>query len=139
MNRLQNFIFRHYEQRRLRDWFYTVAFLIFVPVGFRFASLAWRYGYWVDKPLALIAGLFIGITTVVTLMRVWSVPPRQTTTPAPPNPPAIPAQPAVPAADEFLMAASYRAARNRALAAGARALGSTPRGTWHRQPASGVW
>ena len=131
MNRLQSFIFWHYEQRRLRDWFYTVAFLIFVPVGFRFASLAWRYGHWVDKPLAVIAGLFIGITTVVTLMRVWSVPPRQTTTPPPQNPPAIPAKPAVLLADELLMAASYRAARNRALAAGARALGSSLLGSWH--------
>lgn len=131
MHNLQNFIFWHYEQRRLRDWFYTVAFLIFVPVGFRFASLAWRYGYWVDKPLAVIAGLFIGITAMVTLMRVWSVPPRQTTTTPPLNSPAIPTKPTVPTADELLMAASYRAARNRALAAGARALGSTPPGSWH--------
>jgi hypothetical protein len=39
MNRAQLFVFRFYEIRELRNWFYTVAFAIFVPVGYRFAEL----------------------------------------------------------------------------------------------------
>ncbi len=123
----RDFIFRLYEQRRLRDWFYTVAFLVFVPVGYRFAALAWRYGDWFDKPLAVVAGLLIGITAVVTLMRVWHVEPRHVATPATvPEPP--PAQEIHARADDFLAAARQRAAHNRELASGAAALGSTRRG-----------
>jgi hypothetical protein len=75
---LRNFIFTLYEQRGLRNWFYTVAFAIFVPTGFRFAILAWEYGDWFDKPLSIVAGLLIGMTSAVTLVRVWTVPPSQT-------------------------------------------------------------
>ena len=86
MNRVHVFVFRLYERRLLRNWFYTIAFAIFVPVGYRFADLAWRYGEWFDKPLAVIAGLLIGIATVVTLMRIWRVPPKQVVTPSEPEP-----------------------------------------------------
>jgi|SRR5579872_1446253 len=123
---LRMLIFRLFERRRLRDWFYTIAFVIFVPVGYRFAALAWQYGDWFDKPLAIIAGAFIGITTVVTLLRFWHVAPRRVAT----LPVAVPA-PApksvvvVSMADGLLAAARRRAAENRAMAIGARALGST--------------
>lgn len=124
------FVFRLFEQRRLRDWFYTVAFLIFVPVGYRFAALAWRYGTWVDKPLAVIAGAFIGVTTVVTLLRFWNVAPRQVVTAAVPRPQAI--SKAVPssAAADYLAATRRRAAENRAMATGAGVLGSTTGHRW---------
>jgi hypothetical protein len=125
MHRLRAFVFRLYEQRRLRDWFYTIAFVIFVPVGYRFATLAWRYGLWVDKPLAVIAGLFIGITTVVTLMRFWHVPPRQIVMEAVGAPVPVGSVPARRGADEFLAAVRGRAAWNRSMASSAGVLGST--------------
>lgn len=125
------FVFRLFEQRRLRDRFYTIAFLIFVPVGYRFAALAWRYGSWVDKPLAVIAGAFIGITTVVTLLRFWTVPPQQLVTPPPPEAPVI-SKPANSAVDEYMAATRRRAAENRAMATGAGALGSTMGNSWYR-------
>ena len=74
----QNFIFTPHEQPRLRNWLYTTALAIFVPTGFRFAILAWEYGEWFDKPLSIFAGIFIGVSAVVTLLRIWTVPPRQT-------------------------------------------------------------
>ena len=37
MNWVQLSVFRLYERPRLRNWFYTVAFGIFVPIGYRFA------------------------------------------------------------------------------------------------------
>jgi hypothetical protein len=123
MTRLRMFVFRLYEQRQLRNWFYTVSFAVFVPVGYRFAVLAWQYGSWVDKPLAVIAGLLIGITTVVTLMRVWHVPPQQTA-PPPALSPAAP-QAAKSLADELMAVARRRSAENRAMALEAAALGST--------------
>jgi hypothetical protein len=124
MIRLRTFVFRLYEQRRLRNWFYTVAFATFVPVGYRFATLAWRYGSWIDKPLVVIAGILIGITTVVTLMRVWHIPPRQTSTPAIPEATAAP-HPAHSMADEVMAAERRRATENRVMALDAAALGST--------------
>lgn len=131
MNRLRLITFRFFEQRRLRDWFYTVAFVIFVPVGFRFAALAWRYGSWFDKPLAVIAGAFIGITTVVTLMRFWSVPPQLVVTPAAAAP-VIASKPAKSLASDLVVAARHRAAKNRAMATSAGALGSTMGRGWQR-------
>lgn len=124
MIRLQKFVFRLFEQRRLRDWFYTIAFIIFVPVGYRFATLAWEYGDWFDKPLAVIAGFFIGVTAVVTLMRFWQVPPAKTVTPAVPELVLQPKK-AVVSTNDYLAAARRRAAENRAMARGARVLGST--------------
>jgi hypothetical protein len=124
MTRFRMFVFRLYEQRQLRNWFYTVSFAIFVPVGYRFAVLAWQYGSWVDRPLAVIAGLLIGITTMVTLMRVWHVPPHQTAPPAALSA-AAPPQAVKSLASELMTVARRRAAENRAMALEARALGST--------------
>lgn len=129
MTRLRDFIFRLYEQRRFRNWFYTLAFLVFVPVGYRFAALAWQYGDWFDKPLAVVAGALIGVTAVVTLMRFWHVEPRLVVTPAPPPVPA-PEPEFHGRADDFLSAARRRAAENRAMAMGAGALGSTRGRRW---------
>ena len=125
MDRFRRWIFRIYERRRLRNWFYTMAFAIFVPVGYRFAALAWRNGSWIDKPLAVVAGLFIGITTLITLMRVWHVPPRQTVPPPSVALPAEAVQPAHSLADEIMAATRRRAAENRAMALQAAALGSS--------------
>jgi hypothetical protein len=130
MNRVQLYVFRLYEQRQLRNWFYTIAFAIFVPVGYHFADLAWRYGSWSDKPLAIIAGLFIGIATVVTLLRIWRVPPKQVVTPAPPVPVVTP-PPVYSLADEVMSTIRRRAALNRDLASHAAALGSSMGRTWH--------
>jgi hypothetical protein len=33
MHQIRLLVFRLFERRRLRDWFYTVVFIIFVPVG----------------------------------------------------------------------------------------------------------
>ena len=71
-------VFSLYEQPVLRNWFYTFAFAIFVPVGCRFAFLAWRFGEPFDKLMTIVGGVVVGITTVVTLLRIWAVPPRQT-------------------------------------------------------------
>jgi hypothetical protein len=79
---VRSVVFRFYEQTLVRNWFYTLAFSVFVPTGCRFAYIAWRFGAWFDRPLAVIAGTIIGVTSVVTLLRVWEVPPQQTTAPA---------------------------------------------------------
>jgi len=130
MNRVQLFVFRLYERRTLRNWFYTIAFAIFVPIGYRFADLAWRYGSWFDKPLAVVAGFFIGLATVVTLMRIWHVPPAQVATPVATQPEAM--APSVRhAADDMLAATRSRAAINRDMALYAAALGSSRGKSWH--------
>jgi hypothetical protein len=129
MNRAQLFVFRLYERRNLRNWFYTVAFAVFVPVGYRFAGLAWEYGSWYDKPLAVIAGLLIGIATVVTLLRIWHVPPKQVVTQPAPLPSVTPHNSQV--ADEMMATIRQRAALNRDLASHAAALGSSIHKTWH--------
>jgi hypothetical protein len=128
MNRVQLFVFRLYERRQLRNWFYTVAFAIFVPVGYHFADFAWRHGSPHDKPLAVIAALFIGIATVVTLMRIWHVPPKQVVTPAPL--PAVTPPFDHSLADEVMATIRCRAAQNRDLASHAAALGSSMGKTW---------
>jgi hypothetical protein len=130
MTWVQLSVFRLYERPRLRNWFYTVAFGIFVPVGYRFAALAWRYGSPIDKPLAILAGAFIGVATVVTLMRIWHVPPKQTVPIAEPEPVAVP-KPANHAADDLMAAARSRAAHTRDLALHAAALGSSIGTRWH--------
>jgi hypothetical protein len=126
MHQLRLLIFRLFEKRLLRDWFYTVAFIIFVPVGFRFAMLAWRYGSWEDKPLSVVAGLFIGVTAMVTLLRFWHVAPQQVVTAGVPLALRVD-EPAHPHAEEYIEAVRYRAAANRAIAHDAGALGSTLR------------
>jgi hypothetical protein len=130
VNWVQTSVFRLYERRTLRNWFYTVAFGIFVPIGYRFADLAWRYGSPIDKPLAVIAGFFIGIATVVTLLRIWHVPPRQIVTRAEPDPVVAP-QPAKRVADDLIAATRSRAARTRDMALHAAALGSSIGMRWH--------
>jgi len=129
MNRVQLSVFRLYEQRNLRNWFYTVAFAIFVPVGYHFAELAWRDGSWYDKPLAIIAGLFIGIATVVTLLRIWHVPPKQVVTAPTPVPIVPPPHSSV--ANDMMGMMRRRAAQNRDLASYAAALGSSMGRTRH--------
>ena len=131
MNWVQLSVFRLYERRNLRNWFYTVSFAIFVPIGYRFADLAWRYGSWVDKPLAVIAGIAIGIATVVTLMRIWHVPPRQTVDLAEPEPVVVAPPPANSLADQMMGAGRSRAALNRDMALHAAALGSSKGLRWH--------
>jgi hypothetical protein len=130
MNWVQLSVFRLYERTRLRNWFYTIAFAIFVPIGYRFADLAWRYGSPIDKPLAVIAGIFIGMATVVTLMRIWHVPPRQIVTRAEPKP-VLPPLPVNQVADDLMAAVRGRAARNRDMAQHAAALGSSMGTRWH--------
>jgi len=130
MNQVQLFVFRLYEQRKLRNWFYTIAFAIFVPVGYHFADLAWRNGAWYDKPLAVIAGLFIGIATIVTLLRIWHVPPQQVVT-APTPQPVVALAPAISLADEVMATMRNRAAQNRDFAMHAAALGSSTGRSWH--------
>src|SRR5262245_11381366 len=125
MTWVQLSVFRLYERRRLRNWFYTVAFGIFVPIGYRFADLAWRYGSPIDKPLAVIAGFFIGVATVVTLLRIWHVPPQQTVTRPDPTFEPMTSQPVNHVADDLIAAMRTRAAHNRDLARHAAALGSS--------------
>jgi hypothetical protein len=133
MTRVQLLVFRLCEQRQLRNWFYIAAFAIIVPAGYLFAGLAWRYGswryvIWYDKLVAVIAGLFIGIATVVTLFRIWHVPPKKVVTPAA----AMPVTPPeYSLADELMAATRRRAAQNRDLASHAAALGSSMGKTWH--------
>jgi hypothetical protein len=130
MNRFQFLVFRLYEQGQIRNWFYTVAFAVFVPVGYHFAEEAWRYGSWYDKPLAIIAGLLIGIAAAVTLLRIWRVPPKQVVTPTVTPLPAV-RPPHSSVVDEVIAMTRRRAAQNRDLAAHAAALGSSMGKTWH--------
>ena len=124
MQRLRTLIFGLYEQPRIRNWFYTIAFAIFVPTGFRFATLAWEFGDWFDRPLAVIAGTFIGLTAFVTLLRVWHVAPLKTVAAIPADEPhAIAVDPPL----DVLSAARSQAARNREYARDAASLGSTTR------------
>ena len=124
MQRLRTFIFRLYEQPRIRNWFYTIAFAIFVPTGFRFAKLAWEFGDWFDRPLAVIAGAFIGVTALVTLLRIWNVAPRKTVATEPPE---APHHKTVNPPKDLLSAVRLQAARNRMYAQDAASLGSTLR------------
>ena len=108
------------------------AFAIFVPTGFRFAILSWEYGDWFDKPLAVIGGLFIGVTAGVTLLRVWQVPPRRTVSFENDLVAERPAALAAPNASELLASAKGQAALNRKIARDASALGSTRGGSFWR-------
>jgi hypothetical protein len=126
LRRFTQCVFCLYEQPRLRNWCYTLAFAIFVPTGGRFAVLAWKFGGWLDKPLAVVSGIAIGATAGVTLLRVWNVPPQRTVERG-----AFIIEPrriteALPAnASEFLQVSKLQAARNRQMARDAAALGST--------------
>ena len=119
-------VFTLYEQRRVRNWFYTLAFAIFVPTGLRFAILAWQFGDWFDKPLSIFAGLLIGCTAMVTLLRLWTVTPKQTLAAVAALDLAEPPAPSL-NASEIYRAAKWQAAHNRGIARGAAALGSSSR------------
>jgi hypothetical protein len=121
---LRNYVFSLYERPLLRNWFYTLAFAIFVPVGLRFALLAWDFGGEYDRVMAVIAGLAVGITTVVTLLRIWAVPPSQTV-PMIAAPKPHEDSPRKVDGSEILAAIRASSARNRQFAQGARALGSS--------------
>ena len=124
MIRFRTLVFQLFKQRGLRYWFYIAAFFIFVPVGYRFAALAWRNSSWVEKPLAVIAGFVVGIAAVVTRMVFRHVASQQVDTPAVPHFAAT-STPANSPANEFAAAVRRRAAENRVIATGAGALGST--------------
>jgi hypothetical protein len=127
---IQKVIFSLYERPLLRNWFYTFAFAVFVPVGLRFALLAWEFGGEYDRVMAVIAGLAVGCTTVVTLLRIWSVPPLQTIVQDPVlEKHELHAESRLDASEVVAMSRAY-SARNRQMARGAKALGS-PR-TWRR-------
>jgi hypothetical protein len=126
IRRFTQYVFCLYEQPWLRNWCFTLAVAIFVPTGCRFAVLAWKFGAWLDKPLAVVSGIAIGATAGVTLLRVCNVPPQRTvdhgactieprriTEPHPAN------------ASELLQVSKLQAARNRQMARDAAALGST--------------
>jgi len=123
-NRIQKLIFSLYERPLLRNWFYTVAFGLFVPVGLRFAMLAWEFGGEYDRFMAVIAGVAVGVTTIVTLLRIWAVPPSKTVIPIQASAPLKQQAEAKPDAAEILAALRASSARNRQIAQGARALGS---------------
>ena len=125
---IQTHLFSLYEKRLLRNWAYTLAFAIVVPVGLRFALLAWDYGNRFDRVMAIVAGLTVGATAAITLLRIWAVPPKQTIV-STPNVATI-APDTHPRVDAAEIIASVRACsmRNRQMALGARALG-TPRRT----------
>lgn len=122
---VQRPIFTLYEQWRIRNWSYAVAFAIFVPTGLRFAILAWKYGDWFDKPLSVIAGAVIGVIAGIMLLRVRPEPPQKTATAA--AGPAIADAPAaaIPNASGLIAAARGQAAQNRRIAREAAALGSS--------------
>ncbi len=86
--------------------------------------LAWEYGDWFDKPLSIFSGLIIGVTAVVTLLRMWAVPPRQTMQ-RPARSQAQQTSAAPVNASQLHAAAMFFAARNREIARGAAALGAT--------------
>lgn len=126
---VREIVFSLYERPLLRNCFYTLAFAVFVPVGLRFALLAWEFGGEFDKLLAVIAGVAVGSTTVVTLLRIWAVPPRQTIAQdATPQKHDSTSEPK-PDASEIVAMVKACSARNRQIAQGARALGSVR--TWH--------
>ena len=128
--KLRTYLFSLYERRLLRNWAYTSAFAIFVPVGFRFSFFAWDYGNHFDRVMAVIAGFAVGCTTVITLLRIWAVPPKQTILPTPPLCATPPDPNSRVDAAEFIATARARSMRNMQIARGARALGA-PRNLFH--------
>jgi hypothetical protein len=119
---IQEYVFSLYERPLLRNWFYTFAFAIFVPVGLRFAVLAWKYGVEFDRLMTIVGGLAVGITAVVTLWRIWSVAPRRTII-EPPHETHVAHAESGPSGAEIMAAVRGYSARNRQIAQGARALG----------------
>jgi len=126
---LRKQLFYLYERRLLRNWVYTLAFAIFVPVGFRFALLAWDFGNGFDRVMAVIAGLAVGFTMIMTLVRIWAVAPKQTLAPESGSVTETSQTTGVDAT-ELIAAVRACSIRNQQLARGARALG-TPRSLYH--------
>lgn len=120
---IQKYVFSLYEKRLFRNWFYTLAFGIFVPVGCRFATLAWKFGGDFDRVMTVIAGLTVGITTVVTLLRIWAVPPTKTMVCDVEKSLSTEAGDSKPDGAEITAALRAYSRRNRQIALGARALG----------------
>jgi hypothetical protein len=121
---IRTYLFSLYERRLLRNWAYTFAFAIFVPVGLRFALLAWDYGNEYDRIMAIVAGLAAGATAAITLLRIWAVPPKRTVAETPEVPAAAHVIETRIDAAQLLRAARASSLRNRQMARGARALGS---------------
>jgi hypothetical protein len=121
---IRKYLFSLYERRRLRNWAYTVAFAIFVPVGCRFALLAWAYGHRFDRVMAVVAGVAVGCTAMIMLLRIWSVPPKQTiiATPLVQTTPLDASTRVDPA--ELIAVVRARSIRNLQIARGAQALGA---------------
>jgi hypothetical protein len=122
---LRKLVFSLYERPLIRNWFYTFAFAIFVPVGLRFAILAWNFGGDVDRLLTIIGGITVGATAAITLLRIWSVPPSKTAVNEPESGHRL--ADVIPNASEMLAAAQGYSSLNRRMAMGARALGSPRR------------
>jgi hypothetical protein len=120
---IREYVFSLYERPLLRNWFYTFSFAIFVPVGFRFAVLAWKYGAEFDRLMTIVGGLAAGITAVVTLLRIWNVAPRRTMTAPPHEAHHARHAEAAPSGAEIMATVRGYSARNRQIAQGARALG----------------
>ncbi len=78
MKRLTESLFALYEKPRLRNWAYSIAFAVVVPIGGRFAYLAGHQGGAIDWALAIVGGLIMIALAIVTLIRFWSVQPVST-------------------------------------------------------------
>lgn len=78
MDRLVRAVFAFYEQWAFRNWAFTIAFLIVVPVGGRFAYLAWLYGSSFDHFMVITGGGVMGVISCIILLRFWTVGPVQT-------------------------------------------------------------
>ncbi|HUP04023.1 MAG TPA: hypothetical protein VMU19_08540 [Bryobacteraceae bacterium] len=78
MDWVRSHVFRFWENRTARNWGLSIGFLLVVPVGARFASIAWKYGNLFDQIAVVVAGGVIGVMSVVVLLRVWLVPPVRT-------------------------------------------------------------
>ena len=122
---IQKKVFSLYERPVLRNWCYTFAFAIFVPVGCRFAILAWRFGQPFDRLMTIVGGIAVGVTTVVTLLRIWAVAPRRTVDHSSDLEHHDIHVDIRPNAGELLLAVRGNSARSREMARAARALGST--------------
>ncbi len=75
---MKKFIFQVWENSKLRNWAYTLAFLLIVPVGGRFSWFAWQHGNGLDRFLVIVTGLVMGALASVTLYRFWQVLPVAT-------------------------------------------------------------
>lgn len=77
---MKEFVFRLYEDRRLRLIYYGVSFGVVVPTGGRMAYMLFmgQTASVVDKVLMVVAGATILTMFLVTMLRIWYVDPVQT-------------------------------------------------------------